>query len=100
MGVRPQPKATSLDFVETESLLVLARVAETFHCRPSELLGFPAIGWVPEDAQMTPNNLARRFSPALDATTALQIDIAAAVSLWLWRQRMAGFESGAREEWW
>jgi hypothetical protein len=100
MGAMPHPQATSRDFVETENLLALARVAETFHCRPSELLGFSAAGSAPESARSFTANLARRSSPTLDATTALQIDIVAAVSLWLWRQKVTSSESDAQEEWW
>lgn len=100
MEAMPLPQATSLDFIMTENLLVVARVAETFHCRPSELLGLSAAGSVPESARIFAADLAVRPNSALDATTALQIDIAAAVSLWLWRQKVRGSVSAAQEEWW
>lgn len=73
------PCATSHPFVKTENLLLLARVAETWGCRPSELLGFD--------------------SGIQNLTPALQIDIAAAVALWRWKDGGEA-EPGSHEEWW
>ena len=60
----PLPTATSRPFVEGPNLLLLARVAETWSCRPSDLIE------------------AR-------GTTGLQIDLAAAMVLWRERERLA-----------
>lgn len=73
------PHATSRPFVKTENLLLLARVAETWGCRPSELLGFDS-----EVRNMTP---------------ALQIDIAAAAALWRLNDGKEA-EPATHEEWW
>jgi hypothetical protein len=58
--------ATSPDFAEKrpELILLLAQVAETFHCPPSQLLR--------------------------GTTTDLQIDIAAAAALWRWKEQVLG----------
>ncbi len=65
--------ATSRDFVEKrpELILLLAQVAETFQCPPSQLLR--------------------------GTTTDLQIDIAAAAALWRWRERQLRVTSDERE---
>lgn len=73
------PWATSRPFVATDNLHLLGRVAETWGCRPSALLGLEG---------------EARFR-----TVALQIDVAAAAALWKWNER-ASAESGAVEEWW
>lgn len=73
------PRATSRPFVKTDNLLLLARVAETWGCRPSKLLGFD--------------------SGIQNLTPALQIDIAAAAALWRWKDN-AEAEPGGHEEWW
>lgn len=72
----PAP-ATSRPFAASHNLLLLARVAETWKCRPSELLGI--------------SHASRNLTPAL------QIDFAAAVALW--RSR-AAVEMGEHDEWW
>ncbi len=64
--------ATSPAFVETPDFLLLAQAAETWSCRPSDLLGGTVAG--------TP----------MDATLALQIDVAAAIALWRWKQQNLG----------
>lgn len=69
--------ATSAPFAKTDNLLLLARVAETWGARPSELLGVNA----------------------REHTLRLQIDIAAAAVLWRWRGE-AGTELNGTEEWW
>src|SRR5947208_14957113 len=63
----------SIAFAQGENLLVLAQVAETWSCRPSDLLGGRNLG----------------FDRQLDPKLALQIDIAAAVTLWQWKAAMA-----------
>lgn len=73
------PRATSRPFVRTNNLLLLARAAETWGCRPSSLLGID--------------------SDARNLTTALQIDLAAAAALWRVQAGEAQ-ESGVREAWW
>lgn len=62
--------ATSLRFSE-ETLLTLARVAEEFHCRPSDLLR--------------------------SEITDFQIDVAAAVALWKKRKAQQDEEEGIVE---
>ena len=72
---------TSRAFAESANLLLLAQVAEMWCCRPSDLLGRrqPAI--------------VCRCQPAIDNrqplsdVMALQIDIAAAVTLWRWKEQ-------------
>lgn len=93
------PWATSRDFAASDNMLLLARVAETFHCRPSELLG---IGKSEVEFNNSPGLGLRQPVPRLwpDDTVALQIDIAAAVSLWRWKQETAARQPGAHEEWW
>ncbi len=55
-------------------MLLLAQVAETFHCRPSELVSDGASHeWGEANREM-------------HATMALQIDIACAVALWRWHE--------------
>lgn len=71
------PRATSPPFVKTDNFLLLARVAETWRCRPSELVGLG--------------------SEIRNRTVALQFDIAAAAALWRWK---GSEESGPEEEWW
>jgi hypothetical protein len=66
----------------SENLLLLGQVAETWSCRPSELLG--GCG-------------ADSGSEKLDTTMALQVDIAAAVALWHWKAEMASRASRDRE---
>ncbi len=73
------PRATSPPFVKTKNFILLARVAETWGCRPSELLGID--------------------SGIQNLTLALQIDIAAAAALWQWNGT-AAVDSGSHEEWW
>lgn len=73
------PRATSRPFVKTKSLLLLARAAETWGCRPSVLLGMD--------------------SDIRNQTVALQIDLAAAVALWQWSSGEAE-KQGAHETWW
>lgn len=73
------PRATSRLFVKTNNLLLLARAAETWGCRPSALLSM--------DSDMG------------NQTAALQIDLAAAVALWQWSSGEA-VEPGAHEAWW
>jgi hypothetical protein len=73
-------RATSCPFVkDPEQLLLLARVAETWRCRPSELLGLTA---------------SQR-----NQTPALQMDLACAVALWQSRSAAVPVP-GAHEEWW
>lgn len=72
------PCATSRPFVATENFLVLARVAEAWCCRPSDLLGLQG-------------DIRRQ-------TIALQLDLAGAAVLWQWKRTLAG-ESEAFEEW-
>lgn len=93
------PWATSHDFAASDNMLLLARVAETFHCRPSQLLG---IGKLEVEFENSSGMDLRRLIPRLrtDDTVALQIDIAAAASLWLWRQRSVKDGRGGHEEWW
>ena len=64
----PIPVATtSPPFAASENLLLLAQVAETWSCRPSELV-------------------------EADGTTALQLDLACAVALWRRRQGIGSRE--------
>lgn len=65
---------TSRTFVESPDLLLLAQTAETWSCRPSELLG---------------------DSVRPDATVALQIDVAAAAVLWRWKDAKLKAINGA-----
>jgi hypothetical protein len=76
--VRSLPTAaTSVPFAETEQLLLLAQVAETWRCRPSDLVR------------------GRDSGPGLmDDTMALQLDVAAAATLWRWRE-----EQLRRQKW-
>ncbi|MGH9468779.1 MAG: hypothetical protein ACRD1N_00380 [Terriglobia bacterium] len=60
-------------------MLALARAAETFSCRPSEML--------------------RSLDYDPSGTLALQIDLAAAVALWSNRRGVSA-EAGEREERW
>lgn len=94
------PRAASRDFAASDNMLLLARVAETFHCRPSELLGVGKLD--AECGNSSPQDPGRRVLPQIrtDDTVALQIDIAAAVSLWLWRQESIKNERGGHEERW
>jgi len=61
-----------------DQLLLLGQVAETWGCRPSDLLGIRDSGF-----------------GIRDLTVGLQIDFAAAVVLWRWREQLA--ERTARE---
>jgi len=54
--------STSHPFVHSPNLLLLAQVAETWHCRPSDLL------W--------------------GRATHFQLDCAAAAALWQWREEV------------
>lgn len=71
--------ATSRPFAASNHLLLLAQAAETWHCRPSEML--------------------KSQGKDIDAVTALQIDLAAAVALWRWRERI-NHREGVHEEHW
>src|SRR5205814_9084554 len=64
-------ETTSHRFAQSDQLLLLAQVAQTWSCRPSDLV------------QAT-------------GTTALQLDIAAAVALWRWQEQIRGQDSGVR----
>lgn len=79
MARSPQTAATSRPFAASNHLLLLAQAAETWHCRPSQMLGSEG--------------------RAIDAVTALQIDLAGAVALWRWRER-AHLKDGVHEEHW
>lgn len=84
--------ATSRAFVQGDRLLFLARVADTWRCRPSQLLGLATYA-----GPAAPAKNGRLVD--LDATTALQIDIAAAVALWQLAPHGSG-EHEAKELWW
>jgi len=72
----------SIAFAQSENLLLLAQVAETWSCRPSDLLG----------------SVKRRMQDQeFDPTMALQVDIAAAVALWQWKAEMARRAVQSRE---
>jgi hypothetical protein len=71
--------ATSRPFAASQHLLLLAQAAETWNCRPSDLLS--------------------REKEEINAVTALQIDLAAAVALWRWRER-SNPRDGVHEEHW
>jgi hypothetical protein len=78
---------TYAPFVESPNLLLLAQVAETWGCRPSELLGIgPLSDWAIERSGALV--IGRFEEPIIQSpTVALQIDVAAAVALWRWKER-------------
>ncbi|HEV2178564.1 MAG TPA: hypothetical protein VGW33_15365 [Terriglobia bacterium] len=59
-----------------DQLLLLGQVAETWGCRPSDLLGIRDSGF-----------------GTRDLTMALQLDLAAAVTLWRWKEEQSRVES-------
>ena len=99
---------TSLSFIASqqgqENLLLLARVAETWKCRPSDLLGIriqntqrTTTGRSGSSSKSYPTNMdsltsfqfpVSNFPGANAPEMALQIDIAAAVALWNWRDEL------------
>lgn len=64
----------------------MAQVAETWGCRPSDLVGAGLRNGLISGACASPGQPRRAV--AADAMVAWQIDLAAAVALWRWKEEM------------